>query len=211
MEKGKKVKAVMSSQATIKEYFAGCSLSALTLKEYIRDVQQYLDFTALSGARECADSLKAYFDSLVNRKLSPGTIRRKLYAIKKYIFSKYGNDLKKRSVLEQVFKAPELKKANVKAQKEITEDDYISREEIESLAEQAPEKLGLIMLSLFWTGCRISELLSITLDRVKLNGKASIKVIGKGNKERTVFLPLDLYDTIIKVYEHKKNKNPKRF
>jgi len=49
--------------------------------------------------------------------------------------------------------------------------------------------------ALFWSGCRISELINIKLDDVKVNDKAAVKVkSGKGSKERTVYLPSQLHE-----------------
>ena len=65
------------------------------------------------------------------------------------------------------------------------------------VAEKVSLRLSLMVKALFLSGCRISELINIKLDDVKVNDKAVIKVkSGKGSKERTVYLPPKLYEQV---------------
>ncbi len=56
----------------------------------------------------------------------------------------------------------------------------------------------MIVESLFWTGCRISELINIRVEDVKTNGKYAVIDVksGKGGKQRTVYLPLEAYEKV---------------
>lgn len=63
---------------------------------------------------------------------------------------------------------------------------YLRREQIEQLIEQAQDiDEGMFIKTLFITGIRIAELMSLTQESIELDG---IKVIGKRSKER--FIPI---------------------
>jgi integrase/recombinase XerD len=75
--------------------------------------------------------------------------------------------------------------------------EYLSEKEIQKLIRNSPARLGLIIETLFLTGCRISELIGIRLrDIRKSDSGAAITVLGKGNKVRTVYIPNDLLRNI---------------
>ena len=63
------------------------------------------------------------------------------------------------------------------------------------------KKLSLIVWTLFHSGMRISELIGIRTDNIHLNGIAKIKIIGKGSKEREIFLPRNKVEEIKKVFQ----------
>lgn len=158
------------------------------------------------------DSLKKYVsdDSLsVSTKKTTKTAL--LQALRK-VYKHYPKELKD---LEEGFKEIKTGKrqtigidfSECYSEKEI---DFI----IQALAKKTPskkfntdiqrfKKLSLIVWTLFNTGLRISELLSIRLDRIHLNGIAKLTVSGKGKKEREIFLPRNKVDEIKKVFKSK--------
>lgn len=119
------------------------------------------------------------------------------------------------------------KRYKVKYEKAITREEILSIEEIRSLIAYLEnknpgkkdnannkdmfkyKKLALIVESLYETGCRISELINIKLSDLSLSesGKFySVKVLGKGKKERsTPKIPVNLYKRIIKIFGCKDN------
>ena len=64
------------------------------------------------------------------------------------------------------------------------------------------KKLSLIVKTLYLTGLRISELINIHRNNIKLNGACKITVIGKGKKQRTLEIDLDLYKEIDSTFEN---------
>jgi site-specific recombinase XerD len=77
------------------------------------------------------------------------------------------------------------------------------------------KKISLILWTLFNSGLRISELIGIRLDRIHLNGIAKISITGKGNKERTIFLPREKVEEIKSLFNSKvylfENNSGKKF
>ena len=85
--------------------------------------------------------------------------------------------------------------------KHITRDEYLTKGEIVKLISLTrKEKTRLIIEFLFQTGCRISEMINVTLKNVTLNGQAKISVIGKGSKHRHVYCKRELIERIIDVF-----------
>lgn len=86
-----------------------------------------------------------------------------------------------------------------------------SEEEIEVLrgAAKTPRDLAIIDV-LFSTACRVSELISINLKDVNFESGA-IAVIGKGNKEREVYLNPKAKISLKKYISSRKDSNPALF
>ena len=142
-----------------------------------------------------------------------------LKAVQKYL--DLNSDLKEtqKAKLNKTISAL-VKRYKVKVSKAINREQVLSVEEIEKLAEclwtkptvkdnagnYNPDKyriLSLIVKSLYWTGCRIAELLNAVHEDCTLSesGKTvNVQVLGKGSKIRnTPIMPVKLYKEIIKV------------
>ena len=68
------------------------------------------------------------------------------------------------------------------------------------LAGSTTDRCSCYILALFWTGCRISELVNIKLIHCTPGDPVFIRVIGKGMEEGTVFMPQSLYNRIRTVF-----------
>ncbi len=72
---------------------------------------------------------------------------------------------------------------------------YLTREEVHKLAQAAQEGRNgerdeLLILTLFQTGLRISEALSLTPAKIKnFEGQPALEILGKGKKARVVACP----------------------
>ena len=87
------------------------------------------------------------------------------------------------------------------ADTQIGEDKVLAPGEQDRLLAESPDKERLLMLFLLATGCRISEALNIGLDQIRpVNGHVDIRIVGKGDKERTLQVPSDLVDQIKACY-----------
>ncbi|MBA7483062.1 Tyrosine recombinase XerC [subsurface metagenome] len=85
---------------------------------------------------------------------------------------------------------------------QVGESKVLSAEEQRTLLEGSPDRERLIMLFLLATGCRISEALNIQLDQVRpAGGHVDIRILGKGDKERTLQVPTELVDRIKACYQ----------
>lgn len=81
--------------------------------------------------------------------------------------------------------------------------DYLTVPEIKQLGSVCTDRVSCVILALFWTGCRISELINIKLTDCKVNRPVVIRVRGKGMKDRRVYLPYPEYKRITEVFKGK--------
>jgi integrase len=91
----------------------------------------------------------------------------------------------------------------VKVRRGVDATDLLSPADVEDLAAMADDRLALMIRFLWATGCRVSELVAVRLRDVKTNGMAAIRLTGKGNKERLVKVPVDLYAAIRETFNGK--------
>lgn len=96
-----------------------------------------------------------------------------------------------------------------KIQKQIQIVEIPEEEEIQQLLNELQKRnysLYLIAKFLIWTGCRISEALNIKLSDIEIQKDVvRIRVLGKGKKERYVFLEKKEYEEIFN-YFHQYDK-----
>ncbi len=83
-----------------------------------------------------------------------------------------------------------------KLDKEIKDNSYLTPGELELLTEHATLRTALFIELLQVTGCRVSELVGLQLEKLSQDSTSpgiwSAVVLGKGAKPRTVYLPADL-------------------
>ncbi len=112
-----------------------------------------------------------------------------------------GFDLNKRYKLEQVLNEIKLKKIS---SKEVNRDLLLSKEEVETLIENTSEKLGLMILFLYSTGTRISEMIGIKLSNIAERERYyEIRIVGKGRKERKIKVKKRLVEKIRSHFQSK--------
>lgn len=159
-----------------------------------------------SEAELTPEGLRRYFDDLRDRGLSVSTINHKIAALKKSLkimAEKMGHDSWKFVYeLERIFEQSNLKR--VKVETIINPDDCLTMRQLKKIIESADDKTSVIIRALYVTACRVSELVNIRYNDcyVDKNG-VSILVIGKGRKQRTVFMGRDLYHKIMEIFAGK--------
>lgn len=174
-------------------YLKGDQKSPRTIAEYTKYINQMLEFV---GKEE--DSIT--YTDLVNWKasishLSPNTICLQIAAIKSYF-----GFLEEAEIITSN-PATKIKRPAKKAK----EKPYPEASMIRAIVDNARTDRDRAIIMLFaTTGLRVSELTGITLDEYKHMGGAEgreIKILGKGSKERTVYvnnetkLAIDMYLT----------------
>ena len=158
-----------------------------TIEAFGRDIAGFLTFLKRSGAKDMKDVdhrlLRRYLAYCDTLKLKKTTIARKLSAIRSFLrFLCNEGSLEANAAMLVSF--PKARKVLPKV---------LSRDEVERLIENPDEgtKTGLrnraILELLYATGLRVGELTSLNISNVYLNER-EIRVIGKGNKERLVFM-----------------------
>lgn len=160
--------------------------SGTNLEEFSRsDVQQYMDY-------------------LVAKKKSASTINKIWNAIKKYC--KFAG---KEECIEDisVVKAPDYKKEAPQA---------LSRNERNRLIREI-DRTGnrrdfAILMMLLNTGVRVSELVSVDRTDLEISErKGSLKVVGKGNKERVILLNAEARRAVLKHLEERTDQHTALF
>lgn len=91
----------------------------------------------------------------------------------------------------------------IRTDKSIGKDKCLTEAQIKELIKVSTEKTGLLIEFLYLTACRVSELINIRLSHCKINKHVKIRILGKGKKERFVYITNDLYKRINEVYNGK--------
>lgn len=154
-----------------------------TLLAYLKDVEQFFDFTPIASPDELEELnhkiIRGWIVSLVNQGLKNKSVNRKLSSLRTYFLF-----LKKQGLIKQ---NPVAKVVGPKSEKRLPqfaeEKDMMKRfrendsMDFESVRDQ-------LMIELFYqTGIRLSELINLKLTDVQAD---KIKVLGKRNKERII-------------------------
>lgn len=167
-------------------------------------LRQFNNFMLGHNIGLSTESLLAFWKWLCSQDYSPKTLNVKKQALKagiKKTFVRESDSLLFLSMLNEFFK-DELKSFQV--DKSIYDNDLLDQFDIQTLIEQTPEKISLIIETLAISGLRVSELLGLRLKNSSQRGNVCyFKVVGKGRKERTIYLDTDLVKRIKKVFASK--------
>ncbi len=145
----------------------------------------------LNGSKPTPDNVKTYLETLAETK-APSTVALAKVAIKKAI-EKSTRDLANRAMIDTAFKSIKT----VKQDKKVYKDYTLTKDESQAIKLHLPEKLQLVYETLDKTGLRVSELINIKIrDVAEQKTHAVIKIVGKGKKERHVFIGLEILDKI---------------
>lgn len=170
--------------------------SAHTVLSYRTDIQQYQDFLILTHSDILSAShkdVRAWVIALMEDKKTSKTVNRKISALKTlYSF------LEREEVITvnpmQKVTSPKIAK---------TLPVFLETEKINSLLDYdgvfeagfEGKRDRLVLEFLFCTGVRLSELLGVKEKDLDLT-EGTVKVLGKGNKERIVPMPKVLTDSV---------------
>jgi site-specific recombinase XerD len=181
------------------------SFSPRTIAAYQHDLNKFVEFLGISDDKSITtitkDNVRQF---LAQRAKTNGAVTRarKLSSIKS--FFKY---LGREGIIEanpvSDIEAPKLPE---KEPSYLTESEYqnlISAVKFKATPYYLSRDLAIIIL-LLGTGIRLSELVGLTLDRVNLdNTDRSVKVRGKGDKERTIPLTNEVASALKQHLKHR--------
>ena len=173
---------------------------------YEEDAQAFISFLKANELELSYDGLRAYAQWLDEphrgRRYSAATYNKRLSGAKnriRYLFDRSPDslDVTKRYHLERALKEIKGKKINSHA---VEQDRVLSPEEIQVLIRDCVDdpfpgspKTALMIEFLSLTGLRVSEMLGILLSDIKtVNGKAVVRIDGKGRKERKIKVKKEL-------------------
>lgn len=144
------------------------------------------------------DSIRNFLRE-ASEQYAPATVASMKAGLKKAIRSGV-HDARLIAALDAAFR--EIK--TPKADRKVYREEVLSDEETARLVEDSPEWTGLIIRTLALTGLRISELTGIRLADCRQDGKTVfVRILGKGKKERRVFLQESLFNRIRETFTGK--------
>ena len=166
---------------------AECGMAANTVIAYRSDITQFLDWYRSQPSRPLSQVdlkfLSGYLQHLNKRRLAATTVSRHLVSIKLFFRYLVLEGILAESVAD-LLNSPKLWKYLPKV---------LSPEKVNELlmapcnADRYPLRDRAILAMMYATGCRVSEIVNLPLDSVKLAERYA-RCVGKGNKERMVSL-----------------------
>jgi len=199
----KSVKAVTRNNSideAIKQWLYGKSPS--TIRNYSRVIKNYIDYLGdIHVANSTKSDLRNYIELLVSQGASTNTL------------NTYGNIIKSFfSFLNMESHSITNITANVKVPKPVSavRERILNRQEIDAMITlETNQRNRLILQLLFFCGLRVSELTSLRWQDIKDNGStAYIHVTGKGNKQRTLIIPVLLWQQLKSYKGDSDNNSP---
>ena len=183
--------------------------SDLTVNGYLKDLDLFLEYLNENNIKNFKDveyqDIRLYINYLYDLKYNNKTISRHISSLRS--FFKY---LEVNNVIDN---NPCTLISNPKLDKKLPK--YLNFEDTEKLLNAFDNnnyiglRNSLILEMLYSTGMRVSEISSLKLKDISLSNK-SIRVTGKGNKERIVYFGtccLNLLNEYLKKSYNKLNKN----
>ena len=174
--------------------------SALTVSNYQKDIRNFVEFLDLrfegtaTWDKVGVLDVRAYLAEMNKMAYARSTIARRVSALRSLFRFLLREGRIETNPLTRV-RSPKLEK---------TLPTFLDEVEITELL-QLPESTELgtrdqaVLELLYATGCRVSELVNLTLDRLDL-GNRFVLLLGKGNKERIVPLGKPCCEAVEKYY-----------
>lgn len=180
-------------------------------KTYDQITKQFVDWL---GNRQLSEAeLKQYFSELSENK-RPATVALYRAALKAAIKKAAGQNASAQSLsaIDAFFRSIKVPKID----RTVYPDEVLTADEVRSLVANAPKRISALIGFLYVSGLRISEALSVRLADCKKTGElVKIRVLGKGRKERTVFVSEKVYKKAVDAFSSKtflfENRKGKRY
>jgi integrase/recombinase XerC len=178
-----------------------------TYISYQRDLKDFQEFCINEYGFELVEvkskMVRTWFASLMEKSLTPRTIRRKSSSLKSYYKFLLKNNIIDQSPMEGV-PLPKVSKRLPKFVEEKSMDKLLSEMSFEANYTGAMERL---VLELFYhTGIRLSELIGLKISDINFS-EHQLKVLGKRNKERIIPFSFTLTETIRQFMTYRKSKD----
>lgn len=156
-------------------------LSAKTLKNYREMLLAFAAQVDKPAARISADDIRGYIGTLAERGLKDSSIQTHINTLRSFFGWLDSEDLIKRNPTRKI---KSLKIDRAKARRPLT------MEQLERLRDGCRSyKEKALVEFLVSSGCRLGEIVGLRADAVDWQGR-SVVVLGKGNKERTVYFSI---------------------
>jgi len=150
----------------------------INYKKDIEDFYYYMDGSILDISH---DDVSAYLSYLYDNKLNRNSISRHLSSIRSFYNYLVHEDI----ITENKFKEINNPKRSNSLPKYIKDNDLEKMFLVFNLDDKLEQRNSLILEMLYATGVRVSELVNIKISDINFYDN-TIKILGKGNKERIV-------------------------
>ena len=152
-----------------------------TINNYRIDLLEFLEFYNRDLLNVNKDIVNKYMKYLYEKNASKSTISRKLSSLRSF----YNYLYKKGNISKNYFSSVKNPKKDNSLPKLVKEIDIDKMFSVPDVRNAYGQRNLLIIMMLYATGVRVSELVNITLPMINIEER-TIKIIGKGNKERIV-------------------------
>lgn len=155
-----------------------------TIINYKIDLEEYIEYINKKNINLLKinyEDINPFLASLYEKKYSKSTVRRKISAIRSFYKYLYNNELIKKNP----FLFLSLPKKEKKLPRFVNYEDLDLILNTPNLETDTGLRDRLILELLYGTGIRVSELCNIKINDIDYKNK-SIRIIGKGDKERIV-------------------------
>lgn len=165
---------------------------------YTPDTRLFWRFCVESNLPFSADSLAEWLEYLREEGMSGSTINRRFFAIQNRLYRML--DLKEydceddrlltRYKLQLRLQEVKKKQRVRKVSKTVPASKFFTEEEVRAMIAGSTRRTGLIIEFLYMTGVRRDELVNIRKRNIKMvdSNLYQIRIIGKGSKERYVYI-----------------------
>lgn len=164
---------------------------------YQADTRAFLRFVEVRKVPLTIEALEEYGEFLRTSAYAAQTVNKRLTGAKKVLRRVFLQSDESRDVLAAFDferRLKDIRKLTLNT-KEVPEEKLLSADEVRRLLDhhETPARLRLIVRTFSVTGLRVSELVNIRVTDVRQEaGHFSVRIRGKGGKERRIMLPIDL-------------------
>lgn len=159
--------------------------SNYTIKNYLIDITEFITYCNNFNKNYLNikyTDIKSYLTHLYEKKYKSTTISRKISALRTFYAFLYDKNIVDKNVFEYIT----LPKKEKRLPKYLSNDDIDEIFKKIDISKPLGIRNRLILELLYGSGLRVSELCNIKLSDIDFSNK-SIRIIGKGKKERIVY------------------------
>ena len=178
--------------------------TVVSYQQDLTDFFSYIDKNNINFIRLNKENVREYLKYLDDKKLKNSTIARRISAIRSFYNYLLSNKVVENNIFNSI--------RNPKLEKKLP--NYLSYEELAIILDNIDMSTDIgirnrLIIEMFYaTGCRVSELINIKMCDINTTNK-SIRIMGKGSKERIVYYGEYAADYLNKYINTGFNKNSK--
>lgn len=155
-----------------------------TIYGYKLDVEDFLKFMKKDIKKLKRTDINAYKDELRNRGMKTLSLNRKLVSVKQFL--DFLNDRFELGL------AARVKQEKIQKQYSLKDEEMLTNEDCNQIIEAAEAagdiRAKALLLTMFYSGMRISECLQLRVDHVETGKRIIEDIKGKGGKYRDIYI-----------------------